>query len=383
MKKLFLNSLLALGLIGLLTGCAQKAPSMDFPSFTAKQFTADAYDSKVDNFILLMDASSSMGDEFNGARKFDIARTVAQRMNMTIPELGQTAGLRTFGHHDEVSSEPTELLYGMAPYSTRDAAAAMKQVSQPGGWSPMAMAIDAVAMDLKSLPGSRNAVVFISDGLDMDGTVEKAQALKDAMGSSVCFYPILVGDKAEGRARMEKVAEIGDCGFFSTADEIMTSAGMANFVEKAFLNKKHTAAMAQKDSDKDGVYDQMDKCPGTPMGARVNANGCWALDNVLFDFDKSVIKTQAYPMLDEVAAILKKNPAMSVELQGHTDNIGSAAYNMGLSMRRAQAVAAYLVDKGILRNRMATSGFGFKQPVALNGTEYGRALNRRVEIHPY
>lgn len=74
---------------------------------------------------------------------------------------------------------------------------------------------------------------------------------------------------------------------------------------------------------------------------------------------------------------------MSVELQGHTDNIGTKKYNMGLSLRRANSVAKYLQDKGISRDRLATTGFGFDKPVALNSTDFGRSLNRRVEIHPY
>jgi OOP family OmpA-OmpF porin len=137
------------------------------------------------------------------------------------------------------------------------------------------------------------------------------------------------------------------------------------------------------DSDGDGVLDPDDQCPGTPAGAKVNTVGCWILDNVLFDFDKDVIKPETFAQLDAVYEILEKNPAMSVELQGHTDNIGTKKYNMGLSLRRANSVAKYLADKGISRDRLATTGFGFDKPVALNSTDFGRSLNRRVEIHPY
>ncbi len=383
-RKLFLPCLLALALFAM--GCAQKAPSLSLPSFHAKTFAPAAYDSKVDNFIVILDASSSMTDGAHNGEKFAIAKALAHRLNQTLPELGQTGGLRTFGHHDAVSTNATERFYGMATYTSAGLASGLDKVTQAGGTSPMAKAIAATQADLKSLSGSRNAVVLITDGLDMEGSVKSAQALKNAF-PDICFYPVQVGDKAEGRMRLQQIAKIGQCGFFSTADELLTPAGMAQFVEKAFLTQKAMKSpakvMMKKDSDKDGVYDDMDKCPGTPMGARVNANGCWTLNNVLFDFDKAVIKPKAYPLLDEVVAILKKNPAMSVELQGHTDNKGPAIYNMDLSLRRAQAVAAYLVDKGILRNRMATTGFGFKKPVALNGTEYGRSLNRRVELHPY
>jgi OOP family OmpA-OmpF porin len=198
-----------------------------------------------------------------------------------------------------------------------------------------------------------------------------------------------VGDAPEGKAFLQEVARIGDCGFFSNADNLITGDGMAAFVEKVFLTKKAmTPAPApmkaeRKDSDGDGVYDDEDQCPGTPVGAKVNAVGCWTLDSVLFDFDKAEIKPEGYPLLDAIVVILEKNPAMSVELAGHTDNVGTEAYNMELSMRRSNAVAAYLVDKGILRNRLATTGYGFKNPVALNGTTFGRSLNRRVELNPY
>jgi OOP family OmpA-OmpF porin len=163
---------------------------------------------------------------------------------------------------------------------------------------------------------------------------------------------------------------------------------MAGFVSKVFLKDAPAPtpapapAPARKDSDGDGVYDDEDQCPGTPTGARVNSVGCWVLENVLFDFDKAVIKPEAYPLLNEVVTILEKNPGMTVELQGHTCNIGTAEYNMGLSLRRANAVADYLESKGISGDRLTTKGFGFSKPVALNGTEFGRSLNRRVELHP-
>ena len=370
-----------------LFGCAVKEPA-GLASFSATQFDTDMYESKVDNFVVVLDASSSMRYPCKNTVKFTTAKAIAERLNLTIPEMGQTAGLRSFGHAPEVSKKHTELFYGMEKYSTKTMNEKILYLTKPGGWSPLGEALDAVQGDLDGLSGIYNAVVIISDGLDMNKTLGQAQALKDKYGSSVCFYPIQVGESPEGKTLLQEIANIGDCGFYSTADQLLTGAGMAAFVEKAFLKKKAmapktVAKVERKDSDGDGVYDDEDKCPGTPVGAKVNAVGCWTLDHVLFDFDKDVIKLAAYPRLDEVVVILEKNPAMSVELQGHTDNVGTKAYNMDLSMRRSHAVANYLVDKGILRNRMATTGFGFQQPVALNGSDFGRSLNRRVELHPY
>ncbi len=104
--------------------------------------------------------------------------------------------------------------------------------------------------------------------------------------------------------------------------------------------------------------------------------------NILFDFDKSDIKAESYPILDEVMDYLDDHTDIKVEIQGHTDSIGTAAYNMGLSNRRAASVKKYLVDKGIETTRLEPMGFGLTRPVAPNDSEENRAKNRRVEFKP-
>jgi OOP family OmpA-OmpF porin len=136
------------------------------------------------------------------------------------------------------------------------------------------------------------------------------------------------------------------------------------------------------DADGDGVCDDQDDCPDTPRGAYVNARGCWIIENILFDYNKSVIKTKYYPDLDAVVEILKQNPYLNIEIQGHTCNIGSKKYNKGLSERRAKSVYDYFVKKGIDPRRLSKIGYWFSRPAASNSTEEGRVLNRRVELKP-
>ena len=102
--------------------------------------------------------------------------------------------------------------------------------------------------------------------------------------------------------------------------------------------------------------------------------------DAFFDFDKSVLKPEAKAKLDDLVGKLSGINLEVIIAVGHTDGIGSDAYNNKLSVRRAEAVKAYLVSKGIEPNRVYTEGKGKKQPVADNKTAEGRAKNRRVEI---
>ena len=102
--------------------------------------------------------------------------------------------------------------------------------------------------------------------------------------------------------------------------------------------------------------------------------------NITFAFDSSNLQPQFYPVLDNVASTLNQYNQTVIEVAGHTDNVGTDAYNQQLSVQRATAVSNYLGSKGILQQRMMVVGAGETRPIASNDTEAGRAQNRRVEI---
>lgn len=103
-------------------------------------------------------------------------------------------------------------------------------------------------------------------------------------------------------------------------------------------------------------------------------------DDVLFDFDRSTLRPEADAILQPALEMLRADPTMAIEIEGHTDWVGSDAYNDGLSQRRAQAVVEWLVARGIDRGRISAVGRGESEPVATNRTSAGRQLNRRVEV---
>ena len=146
------------------------------------------------------------------------------------------------------------------------------------------------------------------------------------------------------------------------------------------------AAAECLDGDGDGVCDPVDQCPTTPSGAKVDSMGCTChySMNLEFGFDSAELSINDMVQLDALIPVLT-NPKVSFiggKIDGYTDSIGSEAYNMGLSQRRADAVMEYLESKGAsLTGRFTATGYGEADPVASNDTEEGRAQNRRVVLH--
>ena len=113
---------------------------------------------------------------------------------------------------------------------------------------------------------------------------------------------------------------------------------------------------------------------------KLEAGKTFKLENLYFDFDKWDLHPRSYIELDKVIEIMKANPNMIIQVNGHTDHIGSDQYNQYLSRKRSKSVVAYLNENGIARARTRYKGFGESQPAAGNDTEEGRRLNRRVEL---
>lgn len=380
-KKMFVGIGL-LAAIGLVAGCAAKMP---IPSFQAQnleaKWGAGNYVPKVDNFVVVLDASSSMGELSEGMVKYDVATSVVQRLNETIPPMKLGAALRSFGHDPSLSPKPTVLWYGPTTYDQAAFGKALDGIKPEGGTSPMGVALVAVDQDLKKMEG-KTALIIVSDGKDLENDpIEAAKQLKADYGDRLCIYTITVGDDAQGTATMKELAGITGCGFESSAKDLLEGPAMASFVENVFMAQAPPKPVVAPPPAPAPAAPKSE-CPNAPKGARLDSRGCWVLGDVLFDFDKYKIKPQAYPLLDEVVRVLKKNPDVKIRIDGYTDSIGTPQYNMKLSDRRAKAVVHYLVKHGIAADRLSFEGHGLTHPIASNKTKEGRAKNRRCELTP-
>ncbi len=402
--------------LGLLAGCASAPPTFQTVSLPdlSDRLQKGSYTQKTRTFHVLMDTSSSVAERYDGtgfqatppASELDVEKEILRRLNRVLPASMQlTAGLRTFGSLHCNDWQFTRLVLRPAPYDKQRFAQAVDSITCASGVTPLGHAIEAATHDLEGT-AKPIALLILTDGeAPLDNPVAAAEALKQKYGDNLCIYTIDTDTSPAGDSLLQQLVEIGRCGKAYHADDLASTDDLIHFVETVFLSQvpdtdgdgvpdtrdrcPGTPAGVEVDesgcpldTDGDGVPDYKDKCPQTPKGIRVNEIGCWVGGAVLFDFDKTEIRPEAYPFLDEVADILRKNPQIKVEIQGHTDSVGPAEYNLKLSQRRAEAVRRYLIDKGIAPERLIAKGYGESHPIAPNDTAAGRAQNRRVIFVP-
>jgi OOP family OmpA-OmpF porin len=403
--------ILAFVMMGGLLACAApqvQKPETDFQPYDLSSELKDGYYiQKVQNFMILMDASSSMGEEYVYDKKIDVAKKVISRMNQTIPDgLDLMAGFRKFQKKLWPPETDTVLEAPIAPYSREGIENAIWPV-KISGTSFLDKALREEAEGLQAARGNI-AMIVVSDGKTTGDALKEVQAMKTGYGDRLCIHTVLVGNDDGGSLTLAQIADASGCGIKVNGEAIMSPEGMAEFVAKVFLyrDSDRDGVPDEKDkcpdtpqgvqvddvgcpvdSDKDGVPDYLDKCPDTPQGVQVDDVGCPlptapvpTASVVHFGFDKWNIKPAYDRTLDDFAAYLKDNPGVRAEIAGHTDSTGTASYNMGLSERRANAVKQYLLRKGVEDYRITTVGCGYSRPMGSNQTSAGRAQNRRAEL---
>ncbi|MGD0277315.1 MAG: OmpA family protein [Syntrophales bacterium] len=366
------------------------------PANLNPKLTSGEWLQRVDNFLIILDNSGSMRDWYLGQDKFTTGKDILNHVSQTIPDMKLNGTLRIFGLNLLTLNFSTIRVYGPEVYTKSNFAKSLSSVTGPLGGTPLQRPIKAAVSDLKSAQG-QIAVIIVSDGEDMDtAPVTAAENMKNAFGDRVCVYTVQTGDDPVGKAILEQIVKVGGCGFYIRSDRLSSNSEIADFVEKVFLTRKPLEAakpiepppipppppIKSVEAPKE-VRAEKEAAPvilpaPVHQGAAVVEKVSIAL-NILFDTGKSDIKTKYHDEIKKVANFMIKYPKTTVVIEGHTDNVGKKIYNKKLSIRRAESVRTYLVEKfGIDRSRTKTVGYGMDRPVAGNKTAEGRQKNRRM-----
>jgi OOP family OmpA-OmpF porin len=331
----------------------------------------------VTHSYLVVDSSESVQHDFATDKALVQSFVGAQ------PDGNYEAGSRVFGGYKR-QTQP------LAPFNRAESQANAASIERLREGTPLDRVFNEVGADLQGKSGQAAVIVF-SDGhptdpvgreLDQQKVLDSAAGLASSYQGQVCIHTVHTGEDAEGAEFLRRLSATTGCGSARSSSSVMNVAALQNFEREVFLAAAPAdVAAAPRDSDGDGVMDDQDQCPGTPAGVTVDERGCWVIRNLRFAFDSYKIEPQYYDELNEVAARLKSvGSDVRVSIDGHTDSIGTAAYNQGLSERRANAVRDFLVKAGVPASQLSSRGFGLTQPAYPNETAEGRAGNRRVEL---
>jgi OOP family OmpA-OmpF porin len=342
-------------LIGLFANTLPAAEIITEIDIIEKVVTKEDFVRTADNFMILFDSSSSMKEFIDkGAKetKYDVVRRVLEQRQKILPDLGYNAGLYIY--------TPFQTVYPMGPYDSAKFAAAINGLpAEPKGLTPLAEGIREIEPILAKLSGK--TVVFIFS----DGTFNQLTGIKlpedytqeIADKHDVCFYMISSATTWQAGKRLDDMAKANAC---SRVIPIQAFVNNPEYMTGPLFVVKSSAVVE------------------TTTEARIS--GLRAQDGN-FDFNKSDIRSDFKSELDEVGKFLQNNPDAYVLLVGYTDSIGSEEFNLGLSNRRADSAANYLMaNHNINRDRIVVNYYGETNPVAGNDTDDGRARNRRVEI---
>lgn len=364
-RTLFLSTIAICSLLS--SACATKHAT-SYPPFTpeliGKNSAGIKYTQKTQTLFALVDTFSSINHIYDKANvfesKFTLQKQVLNQINKTIPEgITLHSGLRSFGYGECVNDMYGELLQDIIPHERYT----------------FQHSIDKAKGNI--------ALLIISDGDNMSFRAKNAvEALKEKFANRLCIYLVWIGNEDEkaGQEFLKELSELSKCGESVSYTEVASSETIGHFVEDMLYEKSalEKVPLALRDTDKDSIFDNNDLCPGTPKGASVNQYGCWTINGLEFDYNKASIRKESENLLDVSVQILKDNPYLNIQIEGHTDNRGSDNYNLLLSDRRAASVKSYLIKNGIGASRLSSIGMGESTPITSNKTDQGRQINRRV-----
>ncbi|MFC1825644.1 OmpA family protein [Thermodesulfobacteriota bacterium] len=323
-----------------------------------------------ENFIILFDTSSSMGQLYKdtGKKEIEVAKEILKERNANFPDLVYNAGLYTFTPKTGVFIKTLKAYYDVKPYNKAAFADAIDQLpTKASGPTMLEHTLDELDAVLSKLSG-RTVVFLFSDGTYSHVWNKKRPAVlarELATKYDVCFYLINTAEDNEEKALLKGVASINECSRVIRFSDLLGNPEY--FTGALFVIEERIVEVLKT---------RMKPVMVQPKGEEVVAV---KIDNILFGFNSAEITPDFYDELDALGSFLQKNTGPYVILTGFTDSSGPEEYNLGLSRRRAESAGKYLVDKfNIDPGRIVLQWYGKANPIGSNDTAEGRRQNRRV-----
>jgi len=352
----------------LLTGYLTLCLLLGFGSLSAAD-AQQVLEPKAENFVYHVDNSGSMGFQYEalGKKKSVAARDLLVTINNEVPELDADFGVYTYAPYKEFQP--------VSAFNRQGIDDAFKAIPVDfeifGRRTPMGTGFESLDTPVSRLQ-DRTALIVVTDGESNLGPDPKGvmQDMYNRYGDRICLHFISFAQSEAEKTAVDEWAGLNPCSVVAGAADLAGDNVRADFIQKVFYDTREVVIAPSPEP----------KTEPKPEPRPVSVEEVIVFNNINFDFDRTEIKSEFRENLREAARIIRDRTDQTVVVEGHTDNTGPAQYNMGLSERRAQSVADFLIQEGVSKDRIKIKGYGLTNPKFNNNTREGRALNRRVEI---
>jgi OOP family OmpA-OmpF porin len=386
-------------LVVISSGCAVSQPTFE-PYDFHKELQKKTVEQKLDQLVIILDASISMTEPYMGQEKFKTAILILHYINAALSSIRVPIGFYVLGTGACHFCEKSLPLFHISPYQQSRLQINQLKKINPGGETPLQNALVAVKNEFQFCNGKMGLIVISDFEMD-DLSIKKAlHPLINLYNNrlSLCF--LSVGTSGRTIELSRSLSSLHNNIQCLHSDQILSYNVLKQFTQQFFLKPiydhdldgvpdkrdhcKNTPSGAwiddrgcPKDSDNDGVFDGLDQCNDTYKGASVNKDGCWILPVLFYAQNQFYMTGEQEKKLSSFVKIIKENH-ICIEIQGHADSSGSKQNNYDVSFKRAQSVKAYLLSLGLRHYQMQIKAFGASTPIDHRHALLKNATQRRV-----